>query len=73
MEPQLISKRDTPVAALIPITDFRRYTELEAAQVRPTMAELLREVREIDEDDPIIPERRDRDCGVDLFNPFTGD
>jgi prevent-host-death family protein len=59
-EPQIIAADGEPVAALVDIGLFK---ELIAFQQRPTIAELLAELREIQAEDPIeldLPARQDR-------------
>ncbi len=59
-EPQVFYKHDQPVAVLVDIAFFK---ELMALKQRPTMAELLAELNEIQTSEPIefqIPARVDR-------------
>jgi prevent-host-death family protein len=59
-EPQIIAAHGEPVAALV---DIGLFNELIAFQQRPTIAELLAELNEIQVEDPIeleLPDRQDR-------------
>jgi prevent-host-death family protein len=59
-EPQIIAAHGEPVAALV---DIDLFNELITFQQRPTIAELLAELNEIQSKEPIeldLPDRQDR-------------
>ncbi|MFP4308071.1 MAG: type II toxin-antitoxin system Phd/YefM family antitoxin [Desulfococcaceae bacterium] len=65
--PQIIRRRGKPVSAVIPIQLFNELMSLRDKTPRPTIAELLEELKGIQESDPVdleVPERWDRP------NPF---
>ena len=61
-EPQMIMNRDSPVAVLIGIEDFNKFEEFKQKASKPSIEELLGELREINrkEEDLDIPPRADR-------------
>lgn len=62
-EPQVLYNRQKPVAALIDIEEYEAFLAYKQAQQKPTMAEMLDELREINkiEDDfGELPPRVDR-------------
>ena len=59
-EPQVIADRGRPIAALV---DFELFNEFLAYRQRPTLADLLTELGEIQAASPVeldLPDRRDR-------------
>ncbi len=59
-EPQIIASKGEPIAALV---DIGLFNEFITFQQRPTMAELLAELHEIQTESPIeldLPKRQDR-------------
>lgn len=63
-EPQVISRRDKPVVAVIRADELRPFLEWRAARRRPSMLELLAEARRICDEEGIdgieVPPRSDR-------------
>ena len=61
-EPQMILNRDNPVAVLIGIEDFNKFEKFQQENCKPSVNELLKELREINckEDDLELPPRTDR-------------
>jgi hypothetical protein len=62
-EPQIVCDEDNPVAAVIGINLFKDLMKLQNCQHRPTIAELLDELSEIQADEPIdieVPARQER-------------
>ena len=60
-EPQAILNRDRPVAVLMGYAEYEELSRLREEARRPTVSELLDELREIDgEGDPVIPPRKNR-------------
>jgi len=62
-EPQIVCDENNPVAAIISINLFKELMEHRNRQHRPTIAELLDELSEIQAREPVdveIPERQDR-------------
>lgn len=60
-EPQLVYEHNQPVAVLMDIALFRELMQLRQQQKRPTIAELLTELSEIQDSIELeIPERLDR-------------
>ncbi len=62
-EPQVFYKHDRPVAVLVDIAFFKELIEFKQLESRPTMAELLAELNEIQTSEPIefqIPSRANR-------------
>ena len=62
-EPQVLYNRKKPVAALIDMTEYEEFLAYKKAQQKPTMAELLAELREInkvEEDFGELPPRTTR-------------
>jgi len=65
--PQIIRRRGKPVSAVIPIQLFNELMSLRGKAKRPTIAELLEELKGIQKADPVdleVPERWNRP------NPF---
>lgn len=61
-EPQMIVNRDNPVAVLIGIEDYNKFEEFQQETSKPSVKELLTEIREINfkEDDLELTSRIDR-------------
>lgn len=62
-EPQVLYNRQKPVAALIDIEEYEAFLAYKEAQKKPTIAEMLDELREInkvEEDFGELPPRVDR-------------
>lgn len=62
-EPQLLYNRKKPVAAVISIEEYEAFMAYKKAQKKPTMAELLDELLEINKIEPEmdeLPPRTDR-------------
>lgn len=69
-EPQIICNRGKPVGAVVQIGLFRELMALKETMEKPTIAQLLDELKTIRQSEPIdieIPDRRNR------RNPFEGD
>ena len=62
-EPQVLYNRKRPVAALIDMDEYEAYKAFKQTQGKPTMAELLGELKIINEEEADIeaPVRRNRD------------
>ncbi len=62
-EPQIICNREKPVAVVINIKLFEELMQIKKKERKPSMAELLEELRSIREIETVeieIPERKDR-------------
>jgi len=62
-EPQFVYDQNKPVSAVVDIKFFNQLMNLRARQARPTIAELLDELREIHKSEPVeveAPIRQDR-------------
>lgn len=62
-EPQVLYNRKKPVAALIDMEEYEAFLEYKKAKQKPTMAELLDELQEINQVEPEmdeLPPRTDR-------------
>ena len=62
-EPQIVYDHGQPVGVMIGVTLFNELIELQHRQPRPTIAELLDELTDIMEHEPVeieIPDRQDR-------------
>lgn len=62
-EPQVLYNRKKPVAALVDMEEYEAFLEYKKAQQKPTMAELLDELQEINQVEPEmdeLPSRTDR-------------
>ena len=61
-EPQIIVNRDKPVAVLVNIDDFRKFEEFQRELRKPSIKELLVEIRKISdhESDLELSPRQDR-------------
>ena len=62
--PQLIYRRNRPIAAVVRIEDLESIRAYHEEKERPSLEELVKAVREIREEDEIeIPPRRNRSAG----------
>lgn len=62
--PQLIYRRDRPIAAVVRIEDLENIKAYHEEMERPSLEDLVKAVREIREEDEIeIPPRRNRPTG----------
>ena len=62
-EPQVLYNRKKPVAALIDMEEYEAFLKFKESKKKPTMAELLAELREINKHEPEmeeLPPRTDR-------------
>ncbi len=62
-EPQIICNREKPVAVVINVKLFEELMQIKKKERKPSMAELLEELRSIREIETVeieIPERKDR-------------
>jgi hypothetical protein len=62
-EPQILATHGHPIAAVIDFTLFNELIVFQQTQQRPTIAELIEELREIQQQESIeleIPDRQDR-------------
>ena len=55
-EPQLLYNRQKPVAALVDIQEYEAFLAYKKSQQKPTMAEMLAELREINKIEPEMDE-----------------
>jgi hypothetical protein len=66
-EPQIVYEQNKPVSVVVDVNFFNQLMNLLARQARPTIAELLDELREIHKSEPIeiqVPIRQDRPNAV---------
>jgi hypothetical protein len=62
-EPQIVYDQNKPVSVVVNVNFFHQLMNLRARQARPTIAELLEELREIHKSEPVeieAPTRQDR-------------
>ncbi len=62
-EPQVVYEQNKPVSVVVDVNFFNQLMNLRARQARPTIAELLDELREIHKSEPVeikAPTRQDR-------------
>ncbi|MCI0691045.1 type II toxin-antitoxin system Phd/YefM family antitoxin [candidate division KSB1 bacterium] len=62
-EPQIVYEQNKPVSVVVDVNLFNQLMNLRARQARPTIAELLDELREIHKSEPVeieAPTHRDR-------------
>ncbi|MDZ7289588.1 MAG: type II toxin-antitoxin system Phd/YefM family antitoxin [candidate division KSB1 bacterium] len=62
-EPQIVYEQNKPVSVVVDVNFFNQLMDLRARQARPTIAELLDELREIHQSEPVeieVPTRQDR-------------
>lgn len=62
-EPQIVYEQNKPVSVVVDVNFFNQLMNLRARQARPTIAELLEELREIHKSEPVeieAPTRQDR-------------
>ncbi len=62
-EPQFVYDQNKPVSVVVNVNFFNQLMNLRARQARPTIAELLDELREIHKSEPVeieAPTRQDR-------------
>jgi hypothetical protein len=62
-EPQFVYDQNKPVSVVVDVNFFNRLMNLRTRQTRPTIAELLQELREIHKSEPVefeTPTRQDR-------------
>lgn len=62
-EPQILSTHGQPVAAVVDIELFHEFWSFFQTRKRPTIAELIQELRDIQQEEDVeleLPERQDR-------------
>lgn len=68
VEPQIICRRGRPEAAVVDISTYRDLAKRSCEGDKPTVAQLLTGLREIQKEEPAVLEIPDR---VDRANPFV--
>jgi len=66
-EPQFVYDQNKPVSVVVNVNFFNQLMNLRARQARPTIAELLDELREIHKSEPVeieAPIRQDRSNAI---------